>query len=354
MTRFFSAVLATAICITLPSGTFAAAPTRPATDLPDISLIGSFLGRSGGGQPMGFSVSEIEIAFQQYLFPSIRADVFLAIAREDNAPKIEVEEAYVTMLNLAEALSGAPDDSSFLNHWSAKLGRKKLDFGKVNPLHNEQLWTISRPTVLTTFFGDEGLALEGGQLETPLPLPFFSQLALGAWQSNTANAGIGLASPVLTARWWNGHALSDTNELEWGLSALYANPGAAAPLDRSQVLGLDITWKSTISDGSILLFQNEILSTVYTQDGLQLNPWGGYSFFGYRWNKQWTTGLRYDVVSTAGDIATTTGSWSVEITRPFTETSKIELEYTLGTTEVPAQFLIELVFGMGPHSHVLQ
>ena len=66
MTRFFAAALATAICIALPSGTFAAAPTRPATDLPDISLIGSFLGRSGGGQPMGFSVGEIEIAFQQY------------------------------------------------------------------------------------------------------------------------------------------------------------------------------------------------------------------------------------------------------------------------------------------------
>ena len=47
------------------------------TSLPDISVIGNVVGQSNDTKK-DLSLKELEIAFQHYLYPSVKANVFLA------------------------------------------------------------------------------------------------------------------------------------------------------------------------------------------------------------------------------------------------------------------------------------
>ena len=54
-------------------------PVRPALDIPNISVIGLVNGTFSRGQTASLSVDEVEFAFQNVIFPGVRADVFAAL-----------------------------------------------------------------------------------------------------------------------------------------------------------------------------------------------------------------------------------------------------------------------------------
>ena len=114
----------------------ATSPVNPTFFNPAIAVIGNFLASAGHNpvQPSpAFQVEESEVSFQAVVDPYARADLFLSF----NDDGVEVEEGYVTFLNLP---------------WQtqAKAGKFKVQFGKINTLHLHVLPWVDEPLPLPT------------------------------------------------------------------------------------------------------------------------------------------------------------------------------------------------------------
>lgn len=283
--------------------------TKTPLDIPDISVVGIMEGSNGHK----FGFSEAELSIQGYLYPSIRADLFLSVAKDEVGDYgIAVEEAFVTATNIWDRVG-------------MRVGTKKIDFGKVNAFHPEQWGFISRPTVLTHFLGEEGLTGEGGAISYLFEAPFFLHAELGNWSE--AETGTFYTGRVSTS-------FEMPNESEFGIGV-----SAVADADDT-LLGIDATFVSYPESGTRWKFQNEILK--------RADEWGAYSFLAYRWNPYWETGLRYDVSDGETD------SFTGVITHSLTETSKLRLEVGYDLDAQVLASTVQFVFGMGPHSHTLQ
>lgn len=143
----------------------------PGKLLPDISLVGTFAAAWFSDEPTlrlpahepthdGFQLQEIELAFQSNIDPYLRADVFLAISLGG----IEVEEAYVTTLDLPAGLQ-------------LRAGQLYAPFGRFNQLHFLEVTPFAdMPLVNRRFFGGEQLRGVGAEASILLPLPFYLEL----------------------------------------------------------------------------------------------------------------------------------------------------------------------------------
>ena len=67
---------------------------KKATELPDISLIGNFVGPVSS-EDKHFGVKEVELSFQHYLYPTVKANVFLGFHKEEEKLETSIEEAYL-------------------------------------------------------------------------------------------------------------------------------------------------------------------------------------------------------------------------------------------------------------------
>jgi hypothetical protein len=131
---------------------------------PDISVIGDFralwrtqeAAESLGTNEFSFVPEEIELAYNGYLNPYMRADVFIGFHVSEEA--IDVEEFNMTVLR------GLP--------WSLQFnaGRYLIDFGKLNTQHSHQWGWLDTPLMIRTMLGEEGLRTDGGRLTAMLPV----------------------------------------------------------------------------------------------------------------------------------------------------------------------------------------
>ena len=331
-----------------------------ATDLPNISLIGQ-LAAISNEKGSSFGVSEIELAFQHYLYPSVRADIFTAFHKEDGKTNVELEEAYLTFSDFIGVLNNDLNSGQGLG---VVLGRKFVGFGKTNALHSEQWDFVDKPLVAQQFFGkDHGLAGEGAELSTLLPLPFFSQLSVGYWSldhaeddhhaGETEHHGVEYKDSLLNARLWNSLALTESREFEFGLSILTDNLQEKSSSKRQDLIGLDFTLNEALGGYQNLKLSAEILQAKYSEEGGSKEKQNGaYLSAYYTLDKYYKAGIRYGVLGEYADEKRK-DVWSLLLVRQLTETSKFKFQVNLEEKQEPT-FLIKFAFGMGPHSHVLQ
>lgn len=317
-------------------------------NLPDISVIGDIIGKSTTYDDLDRNkvfVREIEIALQGYLYSDIRTDVFFAFHREDGGKiNAELEEVYVSFLKLFGDFNG-------------KVGRMLIDFGKVNKLHSEQLQYVNRPNTLVNFLGDHGLIGNGGSLGYLLPLPFFVQIDLSAWRVDTLEDKnkFSLSDIVYASRFWTSFPLSEIVELEIGGSgAIGKGPNYLESQDDVKLYGLDLTYRIFPSTYEKLIFQNEILYIVRQLPENELKRFGFYNFLGYQFNKYWEAGLRYDFAESSLPDGKQTKSIAGIITTRFTDTTKLRMQYGYNIESKDSEVFLQLLFGIGPHSHVLK
>jgi hypothetical protein len=165
MKRSFRSFLFTAA---LQASLFAAA-----TNLPDISVLGDLTAQTSTDESYPdrnqVTLRGIELALQGYLYPEMRADVFLAMHRHDGALEPEVCEASVSVLRL------------FLDGLGLQAGKIHVDFGKLNKIHQHERPFVDQPLVLTNFFGPHGLVGEGAVVNYLFPLPFFFRIDGAVW-----------------------------------------------------------------------------------------------------------------------------------------------------------------------------
>ncbi len=131
------------------------------------SLAGDDPDLKGGSsdRPAGFTLQELEVAFQAVVDPFFRADVFLTIP---NLEGIEVEEAVVTTTSLPAG-------------FQVRAGIFRSAFGRQNGQHLHLQDFTRRPLINEAFLGVDGLRSPGLQVSWLFPTSFFLQLSAEAF-----------------------------------------------------------------------------------------------------------------------------------------------------------------------------
>lgn len=259
---------------------------------PDISLNGDFLAfyqdREGGHPASKFDFRELEIGFSGAIDPYSRADIIATIGHEDGEYVTELEEAYITLLQLPHNLQ-------------ARVGKYRAEFGRTNPLHLHALPWPDYPFVIQRYFGEEGLYGVGGELSWLVPNPWDQYIALVYEIMNNDNGTLFAADQAdditQLLRLKSFRELSPASTLEFGGSFAFGPNDHGHGAHRSMVEGLDLTYRWKPKDNGryrSFLWQNEVLFAQADIRGGQESTWGMYSAAEYQFARQWKVGLRYD------------------------------------------------------------
>lgn len=325
--------------------------------LPDISVIGDITTKFSTDENDitrdKITFREVEVAFQGYLYPEIRTDIFLALHRHQNNFVAELCEGYVNFLKTLPGLN-------------LKVGKIHIDFGKINKVHSHERPYTDQPIVLTNFFGEHGFVGEGVNISYLFPLPFFVQLDFGRWfvpsvhhheeETEEGEAQeFNLANNVTTTKLWASVAIAQDSELELGFSGAIGNGSHYVEhQDDVQLFCADLTYKWWITTYQKIILQTEIFNILRVVPVGELSRNGYYTFVGYQINKYWNFGFRYDWSENVFPEKVTSSKISTVVTKNLTETTKLRLQYNYNIESQIQEGFLQLVFGLGPHSHPLQ
>ncbi|MBI4669469.1 MAG: hypothetical protein HY747_09875 [Elusimicrobia bacterium] len=343
-------------------------------NLPDISIIGVMKGYASDDKTDTdkdkFEFEEVEAAFQGYIYPEMRADVFLAIHNHDGTYEAEICEAKATFQRMLEGLS-------------AEAGKIHVNFGRLNKIHGHHRLMADQPQAITNFFGDHGLVGQGGTLSYLFPLPFYMQLEGGAWSMeghhhhpsetaevldtslNPVNAFIeteseefSLADKAYTGRLRTSFAPTKKTEFELG-SSVAKGKGAhfSHHKDNAIVFGADLTLRAWPTAYRRWIFQNEWFYLKREVPVGKLYRNGAYSYLNYRFTKYWDAGVRWDYAEGAFPVNEIERAVSGIVHYHLTETSMLGVQYKkryLENNKEVNEAWLRLAFGIGPHSHELE
>jgi hypothetical protein len=289
---------------------------------PDLSLIGTFdtytnfIKGSPGYGKLNFDTPSMELFVDGYLNPFARATANISYENE----QLGVEEIY------ANIVRGLPFDMQI------KAGKFLVAFGKINTIHPHAWPFLNRPLFHRVFFGDDGLNDVGVNVNFLLPTgELFTNLELGVYKgafldtlhnSNFVNRGV---NPVFVGRLSTFFPVGDFGNLEAGLSASYGTYAKSnlivfnvIPLQNIVPLnyfysGFDFKYKYAPDSYTAFTIQGEALlnhrdvSRVGSigidrtvADKEQISNGGAFIYADYRFEKQFSLGLKYDY--TAGII----------------------------------------------------
>jgi len=338
----------------------AAHKTTAANELPAISVVGDMTAKASSDEDDGevnkVDVRAIEFAFQGYLLPDVRTDIILAAHKHGDEFEIELEEANVTFLNL-------------FNTFGLKAGRVLPDIGKINKVHQHHWAFVDAPLVLENFLGDHGLMGDGVSLSWLTPLPFFLQVEAGAYripeehdhdeEEGCGHIGFSLADYAYTLKLWAGFEIAADTELEIGLSGVSARGSHYEHhLDNVKLAAADLTLKSVFSAYQKIIFRNEIF---YLKRELPIGimeNYGMYSYLGFDIDKYINLGARYDWSENAYPKTSSKHDKESRIaaifTYSFSEATKLRLQYNYIPERETHEGYVQVLFGIGPHSHPLE
>jgi uncharacterized coiled-coil protein SlyX len=341
---------------------------------PDISLVADVKGllSDTDTDPLDEKImlEHAELAIQSYLWPGIRADFIGAIGQhpEDGGQihtHTEIEEGYVSFLDLPA-------------NFQLQVGRKLLDFGRLNPIHAHH-WAIpDTPLPLLRLFGDHSWYDDGFQVSTLIPNPWdvYFKVQGGVWNGRALgedapveNHPSGFQGPVdwrgrvYTARASLDFPLSDDTNLMTGYSLARGEGG------ESVVHGADLTlihrwpqsykkirWQNEFFFGDFELARGDNLEDETGQTGkYDADAWGLYSLLQLTLSKYWETGVRYDWWD--GDYLDDEWGATAFLSYYFTHSMYVRPSYRyseLADGEDEHAFMLQFVWGLGPHAHRLE
>ncbi len=341
---------------------------------PDLSVIPRFLLSTDDGGELperrvfgrpDFTLEELEIGLQAYVNPYARGDIFLSIEGIDH-PEFGVEEAYVTFLK------GLPLDMN------VRLGKYRVEFGKLNMLHPHARPFVGEPLVVERFLGEGGLNDLGASMSFLLPTgDLYSRISFDMLTGRSVTVldpgafeqggGAGLIDTTSNTLYWAqaGRAmtfvpLSENSDIEIGVSALTGIHDPYAKL-RFWYWNLDFKYKWKPNDlTSLTLWGEGLLNSrrMSTQDGEKsLSSTGFFVYGDYQFLKTFSVGARVDYAESpyssddqASGFAFFAGYYPVE------ETLAIRLQYQRttysgigGASYAVNALALQVMFSMGPH-----
>lgn len=269
---------------------------------PRLTVIGDFLGRwSVGSNELvedgrdvddRFALREVELDLRADVDPYAKGVLILAFEEEGGGEyEATVEEGYVTLETLPWGLH-------------AQVGRFRVPFGRLNPLHTHDLPQATRPYALSDIFGEEGFVEQGILVSWLAPhVPITLTAALLNGENETAFAGADSDDPAWFGRAEYFHQLGPQAFAAVGTSYLFGFNDAPDPLtDRpsqarqeSEVWGADllIKWQwnqfqSIAVQGEVYTFERELGAA--GRD----HAFGAYAYLQAQPFQRWYVGTRYD------------------------------------------------------------
>jgi hypothetical protein len=253
-----------------------------------------------------------------------------------------------------------------------KLGKIRGTFGKHGLLHTHAFPFIQAPIVMANTIGEEGFKAAGAEAAWLTPLPWFSELTGGAYESIPADDEHPLDfgssrhdNLPLLGHFKNQFDLNDATTLELGQSLLQ---GRGADDNLHSAYGADVTIRNVPARNSNR--RGWILQGEYLQKGSRASGTytreqdGGYASFQYRMSQVWWMGIRGEqardsftdfVVDDVGDpIAAKVNRGSVNLAWTPSEFSFIRLEYShakadAGIHPTDDRLLIQMSYTIGYH-----
>ena len=242
-------------------------------------------GHGEESQKSGFDLQEIELRFTAFADPYVKGDLTLAM---HGASGIEVEEGYVVAQTLPRGLG-------------LRAGKLFLPFGKQNRLHTHQFPFVEVPLVNREFLGPVGLNDIGVEVSYLLPLPWFSEIRVGAFEGSEegpfrSEKGEDLA---YLGRW--GHLWDLGSSTTLGLGGSYAGGRNGVGSDGlAQFVGGDLTIKwipLRRAQYRGVTFQAEYLWSKVDEDEFSAPTQGGLvSHLQVRMSRRWWLGGRLDAL----------------------------------------------------------
>lgn len=314
---------------------------------PDISAIGNFVGKMGDlnefDERASASLEEAELSFQAFVDPYAQAKFFVAVGPEG----AEVEEGFINFIALPHDLT-------------AKVGKLKASFGKVNLLHTHARPWIDTPLVLNNFFGGEGLADSGVSVSRIFPNRH------DIFVEATGEVYSGNAEGVFEAQnrndlFYLGHLkayrdLSEQSNLEIGAS--FARGTAPETGGTSQFGGLDVTYRfKPLERGLYRSFISRTELVANRRSGSDDHAFGFYTSADYQFARRWFAGIRLDQTDRAGDPSLTDRGASLTLTFWPSEFSQLRaqgrrIRYGNGGTgndHSVNELLLQVLFSIGAH-----
>lgn len=330
-----------------------AAVAAPATNLPQISVVSNgaaLFGNRAMRENNRFELSELELAFQSFVYPSVRFDAILAMGKDQMGSGFgaELEEAYATVLQIGNTPFGA------------RMGRMRLPFGRVSPIHPHARLFQDNPLPLENFLGEEGAVSNGAVLSYLVPSStVYMNLQAGLF---TLNEGEPLSADDLirSARILIAPTLNRDNELEIGVSGL---TGKAENGDPIRLLGADLQYRRFFGPAQRWLLAGEWFQHRRENGGMGFNREGFYLLTSYKPDRFWEYGVRYDQsrrpvpTDLQEDVVGFDRGFSAFLTYRLNEQSFIRLQWRNlkpSDDKVRNELILQLMFGFGPHSHPLE
>lgn len=342
---------------------------------PDISVIGDadyhWTDNKRSDVYKQFEFRQLELAFSSAVDPYGRADVFTHIEPEDGHWHIGLCEAYLTLLTL-------PFD------FQAKFGKFKADFGKVNKLHLHALPWSDYPSIVTNFFGEEGMSEPGVALSHLVPNPWdiYSEITVEAFNNKNARsfAGPDGRDLVFLTHWKNFFELNAEQTLEVGGSFAVGPNDDGKGRQKTLMEGMDLTYKwrplkkglyrSLIVEGELYASQKDRSavygSNIFTDgDGNEyevdslvdqprdrVDSLGCYASVIYQFAKRWSAFSRYDYSEYPDNQSMRDQGPSAGITFAQSEYCFWRLQYRnieRNYDKNDNQIWLQCNFGIGPH-----
>jgi hypothetical protein len=321
---------------------------------PDTSVIGNFLGKAGQKNAIEFGpndqrpamqLDEMEVAFQAFVDPYAKANVFLSITPSG----IDVEEGYANFVTLPYDLT-------------AKVGKFKAYFGKDNTWHTHVRPWADQPLVIHNFFGDEGLNDAGISVSKVFPNSH------NVYVEATGEAFRGDVPEVFAHRgtsdlFYNAHLkafrdITENSNIELGTS--YARgPLANAENGSNQFAGIDVTYRwRPLMQGLYKSMIARVEAIANDRQDVDHRLKGFYASIDRQFAQRWFAGARLDAadraiagslstlrVSDRGAAATVT-FWPSEFSQLRGELRRIRYG-DIGRSV--NEFLFQLQFSIGAH-----
>jgi hypothetical protein len=257
---------------------------------PAISVNALFLGASGSQvfepELKGLHVQEVEAAFTAAVDPYFFGNI---IVTSEIGKPLTIEEAYaitlaIPMLNL-------------------KAGKMLTSFGKNNLIHTHAQPLIDRPLVNRAILGDDGFYSVGVEAALLVPVPWYFDFTLGAYNAKLAVPFKSTSSDALVGLARMEH-LFDVSEVTTISTGASFSAGSNASALNSYFAGVDLTLKyiSGVGRGTFAIaWTNEVIAG--WNNGPTASdwerPWGAYSSLLFRLDQRFCVGGRGDYLRTA-------------------------------------------------------
>ncbi len=307
--------------------------TAQTTVNPNISVIGDLI-LSHDKSGTTFSNSGLELAFEGYVNPFARANVYLH--KHDGEEPTALEEAFLSVNR------GLPLGIQI------RAGRMLPELGRLNREHSH-LWPYILPsTPMQNILGLEFWSGVGLEVRYLMPFPWFSNITVGIFQNGielyeeeTDNASDNADHlSVINMRWSNFLDFSNVTHGELGVSRYQSGS--------KNITGLDYKLKWRPDTYRSLSLAGEIL---FRQEAVDTAAIGGLTVINAQFSRIWNLGLTADYFQKKDHPFYTSLGGFLGFS-PAAESSVLRImakRIFLESGENSWQLVSQLIWSLGPH-----